>query len=100
MGAGEFDVMNEFLKVFIEALRRQAFSVLILIAGVVYLQFELRESRQSCAKENDAVRHYYAGMVESLRTEIGDCRKERENLAVEVAILKERINNIYIKKRI
>ena len=84
----QYDVMNELMKVFVEALRKQAFSVLLLLGCCGALTYALRETRKECREHTVA---YNASMA-ALSREIKVCTEAREALGVEVAALKVRLD--------
>lgn len=88
----KYDVMQEILKVFVEALRKQAFSVLLLLLCCGGLTKALIETRREWREQITASTDSYNKTVASLQEEIRLCVRDREALAVKVAALSERLD--------
>ena len=73
-------LMGELFAVLKESLRKQAFSVILLICGCAGLWLIWRGDRKDLQAQ-----------ITALTAEISDCRDARLSLSVEVATLKERL---------
>lgn len=88
--------MEEVKKIVLEALRKQGFSVMLLMLSVAFLY------RQNTEQKQDLAAHVKKWDVEreSLTLQVYHCNQERSALAVEVASLKVKIELLFTKKRI
>lgn len=74
-------IMTEALKIFLESLRKQSFSVILTLAGVLALGWWNLRERSECQSS-----------IAALEIEMDSCTSQRHALAVEVARLRERVN--------
>lgn len=74
-------LMQEAIKIFLESLRKQSFSVVLTLAGLVCLGWWNVEQKGECDTA-----------IAGLQIQVDSCRSRREALLVEVSALRERVN--------
>jgi len=87
-----FDVMNEFYKLLLEALRRSGITVIIMAFACFVLWTMLEQQRNEYRGEMMSAKKEWSQMITELRYEVKDCDTERRALSQEVSMLRERIN--------
>ena len=73
--------MSQAASIFLDALRKQSFSVILTLAGLVALGWWNLEQKSDCESA-----------IAKLDIEMDSCAAHRQALSVEVARLRERIN--------
>lgn len=73
--------MQQATTVFLEGLRKQSFSVVLTLAGLIALGWWNLSERKACQ-----------GAITALEIEMDSCAAHRLLLSVEVARLRERVN--------
>lgn len=95
----KFDFMGELLKILLEAVRKQAFSVILLLSacgGLIWFSLDQREGlRAAIVATETKCREDLAAM--SARLDL--CEEQRNRLTVEVAVLRVEVNALSARRR-
>jgi hypothetical protein len=74
-------LMQQATQVFFDGLRKQSFSVVLTLAGLVALGWWNLRERSECQSS-----------IAALEIEMDSCTSQRLSMAIEVARLRERVN--------
>jgi hypothetical protein len=74
-------IMTEAIKIFLESLKRQSFSVILTLAGILALGWWNLRLESNCQSD-----------IAALQIKADSCAAQRVILSMEVARLRERIN--------
>lgn len=92
----QYSPMLEVYKVIIDALRKQAFSVVLLVAACVVMGFVVKEIRN----EGNARETKWEKRMDTMDSELKSCNAEKSSQAVRIATLEERLSIVMgFKKR-
>ena len=91
----QINVMNELIRIALNAIKKQGFSVMLLLAAIYSLVFFIQNQNQ----EMKTMQSSYANLSDGLRGQIDKCNSEREALAVKVTALEVRLETL-IQKRL
>lgn len=86
------DFMGELLKILLEAVRKQAFSVILLLSaccGLVWLSLAQRSEWKAALEVTESK---CRDDLEAMSARLDMCEEQRNGLAVEVAVLRVEVN--------
>ena len=82
------EFMNEIYKIFLEFLRKQAFSVVLLVCGCAGLWMQRTEQKSDAQQDKISL----LSEIADLRNDVRHCAESKESLLSEVSTLRERVN--------
>jgi hypothetical protein len=95
----KFDPMNEFLRIFLEGLRKQGFGVMLSLSAASLFWWQAETERYDCKKEVSELKASMMGEVARLHNELDDCEERYREMQTTVLLLQYGQKPIFKQKK-